>query len=246
MPDYRLKYDFHTHTVFSHGKGTIEQNVMRAREIGLAAIAISDHGPGHMTYGIKRSDIGKMREEISRLNEKYDDIEIYLSVEANIISVGNCLDITPDECELFDFIIAGYHYGIPNGYSVRNFINEKFFFAPSAIVNRLKNQNTDMCIRAIYENDISFVTHPGDKGPFDLDEIARACMQRGTLMEINTRHRHLTVQEIERVMEYDIKFIVNSDAHTVSAVGACDQAIDRALSAGLDMARIVNVERIDS
>ena len=62
MPDYRLKYDFHTHTVFSHGKGTIEQNVMRAREIGLAAIAISDHGPGHMTYGIKRSDIGKMRE----------------------------------------------------------------------------------------------------------------------------------------------------------------------------------------
>ena len=42
MPDYRLKYDFHTHTVFSHGKGTIEQNVMRAREIGLAAIAISD------------------------------------------------------------------------------------------------------------------------------------------------------------------------------------------------------------
>ena len=41
MPDYRLKYDFHTHTIFSHGKGTIEQNVMRAREIGLAAIAIS-------------------------------------------------------------------------------------------------------------------------------------------------------------------------------------------------------------
>ena len=59
MPDYRLKYDFHTHTIFSHGKGTIEQNVMRAREIGLAAIAISDHVPGHMTYGIKRSDIGE-------------------------------------------------------------------------------------------------------------------------------------------------------------------------------------------
>ena len=65
-------------------------------------------------------------------------------------------------------------------------------------------------------------------------------------MEINARHKHLTVQEIERVMEYDIKFIVNSDAHTVSVVGACDQAIDRALSAGLDMAKIVNVERIDS
>ena len=41
----RLKFDWHTHTVYSHGKGTIEDNVKVAIEKNLTSIAITDHGP---------------------------------------------------------------------------------------------------------------------------------------------------------------------------------------------------------
>ena len=75
---YRLKYDWHTHTVYSHGKGTIEENVIEARRKGLESIAITDHGPGHFGYGFRRKDVPKMRAEIDALNEKYDDIKIYI------------------------------------------------------------------------------------------------------------------------------------------------------------------------
>ena len=49
---YRMTFDFHTHTTYSHGKGSIEDNVKEAIKKGLKAIAITDHGPGHLTYGL--------------------------------------------------------------------------------------------------------------------------------------------------------------------------------------------------
>ena len=35
---YKILYDYHTHTVFSHGKGSIEDNVLSARKLGLKEI----------------------------------------------------------------------------------------------------------------------------------------------------------------------------------------------------------------
>ena len=65
----KMIFDYHTHTVFSHGKGSIEDNVKAAVEKGIKSIAITDHGPGHLTYGIKREAVKEMREEINRLKE---------------------------------------------------------------------------------------------------------------------------------------------------------------------------------
>ena len=49
-----LTGDYHTHTVFSHGKGTILENANEAKKIGLKEIAITDHGYGHHAFGIKQ------------------------------------------------------------------------------------------------------------------------------------------------------------------------------------------------
>ena len=55
ISQYRMIYDHHTHTVYSHGKGSIEDNVKVALSKGLKSVAITDHGPGHLTYGLKMS-----------------------------------------------------------------------------------------------------------------------------------------------------------------------------------------------
>ena len=62
---YKLTGDYHTHTVFSHGKGTIRENVLHARQLGLKAIAITDHGPGHNEHGMKRESVPEMRRIIT-------------------------------------------------------------------------------------------------------------------------------------------------------------------------------------
>ena len=40
--------DYHTHTKYSHGKGTIEENVLEAISKGIKTIGISDHGYKHL------------------------------------------------------------------------------------------------------------------------------------------------------------------------------------------------------
>lgn len=238
---FQLGYDLHTHTTYSHGKGSIEDNVRAAMERGLSHIAITDHGPGHLFYGMKRSDVAQMRKEIDTLNVKYPKIMIQLSVEANIVNHGNHLDIRPDEFELYDFVIAGYHYGIPRGYCVSNWLWNKGLKLGE---RRLMNKNTDMVIKALYENDIAILTHPGDKGPFEIRPIAEACADTNTLMEISTWHDHLTVEELKIAMETDAQFIISSDAHTPQRIGDFEGGLERAVEAGLDLSRIVNLREI--
>lgn len=238
--DYFIKYDYHTHTVYSHGKGGIEDNVRAAVHKGLSGIAITDHGPGHLLYGVDREKIPEMRAEIERLREKYKDIDIYLSVEANMMDTGNCLDIGKDEIGGYDFIIAGYHYGVRGGFCVRNFVHAHCpFVLPGH--ERLKHKNTDIAVKAIFENPIKIMTHPGDKGPFDITEIAKACAERGTLLEINDGHEHLTLEGIKQAAATEVGFIICSDAHTPDKVGSFEKGLKRALSVGLDPERIVNI-----
>lgn len=236
--NYRMIFDYHTHTVFSHGKGTIGDNVKEGLKKGLEGIAITDHGPGHLFYGVKRRDFPVMRKETDRLKKVYPGIKIYLGIEANIVSKGNCLDITKEELKYFDFILGGYHYGTLFGNSIGNWLDARGagFYGDELLI-----RNTDMVLKCLYENDLKILTHPGEKGRFDMGAIARACADTGTLMEISALHEHLTVDEIRIAAKTDAKFVISSDAHTPDKVGSFREGVRKALEAGLDMERVVNV-----
>ncbi len=240
--------DWHTHTIYSHGKGTIRENVETARKKGLKEIAISDHGPKHLTYGIKKSEIVNMRKDIDEVLKEFDDIKVYLSVEANILNCDNFLDVEPEDIKKFDFIIAGYHYGIFNGYCTENYLwNIGRILRKNSFIekdSKLVVKNTDMVVKSIYTNNIKILTHPGDKAPFDILEIAKACEDRGTYMEINTRHSHMTVDEIKIAKKTDVKFVISSDAHSPKRIADFKVGIDRAMESGLDLSRIVNIEKV--
>ena len=79
---YKMTFDYHTHSTYSDGKGTMEESVKTAISKGLKGLAITDHGPGHLFYGVKRKEIPQMKEEIQRLREAYPQIDIYFGVEA--------------------------------------------------------------------------------------------------------------------------------------------------------------------
>lgn len=103
--------DYHTHTIYSHGKGTIEDNVKVAISKNIKKIGISDHGYKHMTYGVKYDKIATMREEIDKLNEKYKEIEILLGMECNILDNKGNIDMDDNISNMLDYVMAGYHFG---------------------------------------------------------------------------------------------------------------------------------------
>lgn len=247
IKSYRMIYDHHTHTTYSHGKGSIEDNVRAAAAKGLRSIAITDHGPGHMTYGLDRSRLPEMRAQIQRLRGIYTELEILLGVEANTVRKEPYLDVTAAERPEYDILLAGYHYGIRNAGMLANYVYKHagMFRSESS---SLRVANTAMILDALYFNEeagnhIDILTHPGDKGPFDIEDITKACADTGTLIEINDKHEHLTVEEIRIAASYDVRFVIGSDAHIPEKVGSFEGPLRRALEAGLEPERIVNIEK---
>jgi len=236
--DYKLKFDLHTHTVHSHGKGNIIDNVKVAHEKGLNMIGIADHGPGHKFFGMDMNDIPVMRKEIEEAKALYPDLDIQLSVEANIINPSGIIDVSKEEQTLFDYVIAGYHYGIFGDNPMKSI---KVILSGYTKLFSHVTYNTDIIVKALYENNIKLLTHPGDKAKFDIGEIAKACEDTNTWMEINDHHNGLSVEGIKTAAKYNVQFVISSDAHLPKNVGNCDNAVKRAITAGLPLERIINL-----
>jgi len=231
--------DYHTHTKYSHGKGTIEDNVLEAISKGIKTIGISDHGYKHLAYGIKLNDIYKMREEIDKLNDKYSNIEILLGMECNILDGHGNIDIHDKIVENCDYIMAGYHFA-STPTSLRSMLNHCNNYM---IKNeKSKEYNTNALINAMKNNDIFIITHPGDKGDVYIEEVAKVAKITNTRLEINSSHGFLNTNQLMKIKNIENKFVIGSDAHIPENVGNFDLAMKIIKEANLDLSLIENIK----
>lgn len=236
----RIFKDIHTHTIYSDGKSKMEENVISAINKGLKTIGISDHGYMHLGFGVKYEDYPKMREEIDMLKEKYKEIEILFGVECNILDNTGRIDLDDYIRKYVDYVIAGYHFG-STPTRMRGVKNHVFNYIKP--FKRFEIEyNTDAIVNTIKNNDVDIIAHPGDKGAVDIERIAEVAEKKGTILEINERHRNLTYEQLLVTKNYDIKYIISSDAHLASKVGVVDDAISRAIRSGIDLTKIINLE----
>ena len=240
--DYRLLWDIHTHTVYSHGTGTIEDNVKAAAANGLRAVGIADHGVGHAFFGMKDEKVPEMRREIERLRRAYPEMAILLGTEANIIDRDGAIDLP--SADPLDYIVAGYHFGAFGKEPARAFalgLVNRLIPAHGTGWERVRKANTMRVLAALYANRIRVLSHPGAKAPVDLMEVGAACRERGTLMELNAKHMSLNAAEIRKLKELGVTFCIGSDAHTPGDVGRLEGPLQVAADAGLRPEEIVNV-----
>lgn len=214
--------DYHTHTVYSHGKGSIEDNVVKAIEAGLKEIAITDHGFRHITYNVNRNAYPKMQEEVQALRKKYPQINVYLGLETNLVSRKGTTDIFQSDVPMLDLIVCGYHKLVKSD----NLADYWKMFLPNFVSSitkapsiRLKNRNTDAYIKAIERYDIDILSHLNNGISSHAVEVAKACAFYGTYVELNGKGNYLTDGEIENMIAEGVQFICDSDAHSPERVG---------------------------
>lgn len=243
----KLKADYHIHSTYSknnHGKSTIEEIVQRAIDVGLKEIAVTDHGPGHLFFGIRKKDISKAKNEIIELRKKYPQIKILFGVEANILSYEGDIDLNDELNELCDIILCGYHLGV----KYKSFSDFWNFYVLNFLAKFSKNlhekqkvKNTEAVVNALNRNKIDILTHPGDKISVDIDKVAYAAEQNNTKLEISNHHDHLNSEEIKTAAKYDVRFLINSDSHIKENIGKFEKALKEATDAELDLNRIINL-----
>ncbi|OPJ54981.1 PHP domain-containing protein [Alkalithermobacter paradoxus] len=232
--------DYHTHTTYSHGKGSIEDNVKAAISKGLKTIGISDHGYKHLGFGVKYKDIPKMRKEIDELRKKYPQIEILMGIEANILDDEGNIDVDKETLKYFDYIMAGYHFGSMPTRLIKGSIYHILNFMGPLKKGAIK-YNTRAVVNAMKKHNIFIITHPGAKAMIDLKEVARVAKETDTALEINSHHGHLTVDELMLVKDTGVKFAIGSDAHAPEDVGKFTSAIERAREAKVNEEQIINI-----
>ena len=133
--------DYHTHTIYSrrpyifwhHAKGTIEQNILAAKEMGLKEIAITDHGFNHKYFGCSRKNLKTTKEEILRLSQKHN-IKVYFGVESNFISQDGTIDVIDSDREYLDIILCGFHRSASAKTFKDLFKFTKFHFNPPQLI----------------------------------------------------------------------------------------------------------------
>ncbi|ACB85592.1 PHP domain-containing protein [Natranaerobius thermophilus] len=251
--------DYHIHTKYSHGKGTIKENVLAAREKGLKELGINDHGPASLGFGIDgENDLYYMKREINGLNKVFNDISIYLGLEANVIAEDGTLDINDKMLSYLDYLSVGLHLMIRpktikdfNGIIVRNWFNKLSRLGGisdnwSFLHNYRKDirkKNTDMLCRALDNYPIFMITHPGIHLDIDTDILAKYCGEKGVYLEINCAHLDKIksyVWEASKASPH-VKFILNSDAHVPNRVGELTAGANLCQELGLGKERVVNI-----
>lgn len=240
-----LTGDYHTHTVYSHGKGSVFDNARRAKEIGLGEIAISDHGFAQMAFGLRRRQLPQLIEDC-RAAGRETGIPVYVGIEANICGESGKTDLGEQDYDNFDVFLAGMHRFVRferwrDAWNLlaKNYADCALRLRPGASLIR---SNTGAYIRCIQKNPLDAVTHLNFLCFCDVAEVAKAARDYGTYIELNSKKVHLTDEELARVADTGVRFIVGSDAHSPDRIGDTKLVDEQLARIGFPRERIDNID----
>ena len=200
-----IKGDLHMHSTWSDGAHSIEEMAEACRARGYQYMAITDHSQYlKVANGLTPERLLKQREEIKKLNEKYDDFLILSGVEMDILPDGT-LDYDDELLGEMDFVIASIH--------------SAFSQPRETIMERLKT--------ALKNAHVDLIAHPtgrkiGQREGYDvdIDLLIQLAKETNTALELNANPNRLDLnaEYLRKAQEAGVKILINTDAHKVDTL----------------------------
>jgi len=196
-----IRGDLQMHTTASDGKNSILEMAQKAKEMGYAYVAITDHSKAvRVAGGMDEKQLAKHLKEIEKANRQISGFRILKGVEVDILPDGT-LDLKDDilrECEV---VLASVH--------------SRF--------NMEAEEMTRRVIRAVQNPNVKILAHPTgrlilEREPFkiNLREVVQAAVDHGVILEINAYPDRLDLKDVDARMARDLgaKLAINTDAHS--------------------------------
>ncbi len=206
----KILTDLHSHTIASvHAYSTVKELVETAKEKGLQAIAITDHG-------MEMVD-APMEWHFSNLKsvpKVIDGVRVLRGCEANILDKSGRIDFTEFTLKKLDIVIASIH--------------RPCYYSPSG------GDHTSAYMGALENPYIDILGHSGNPNYlYDIDTVVKRAGELGKLIEINNHTFEVRRANIERCTmiakackKYGTGIVVNSDAHICYELGDYPYAIE--------------------
>lgn len=198
-----IKGDLHIHTDWSDGHNSIEEMALAAKKLGYQYIAITDHSGGRgITHGLDIERLRQQIEEIKKVNEHLDGIQVFSGIEVDIRADGS-LDLPHAILAELDIVIAAVH----------------------SAMNQNEGKMTRRVLSAVDNPDGDIIAHPTcrllvarEPVAIDLEAVLRASAKNNKIMEINAMPDRLDLNDVHasRARELGVKLAIGTDAHYVS------------------------------
>ena len=198
-----IKGDLHIHTDWSDGHNSIEEMALAAKKLGYQYIAITDHSGGRgITHGLDIERLRKQIEEIKKVNEHRDGIQVFSGIEVDIRADGS-LDLPHTILAELDIVIAAVH----------------------SAMNQNEEKMTRRVLSAVDNPDVDIIAHPTcrllparEPVAIDLEAVLRTAAKNNKIMEINAMPDRLDLNDVHasRARELGVKLAIGTDAHDVS------------------------------
>ena len=214
--------DYHIHTCASDGRGTVHDKARRAAQLGLAEIAVADHGCGSLIFHQTERKAKAQRHEIDSVSGEYG-VKVYASIEASIVNDGGELDVPDSVISRCDMLHVGFHRFLQPRYLAAEprylFVNG--WGSESARESgEAKAYNTRAWLAAIERYPVDVLCHLCHRAIVDVGAVCRAAAEKGVYVELNEKHIDALEKYAEEAVASGVKFILGSDAHSTSKVGA--------------------------
>ena len=204
----KINTDLHCHTIASvHAYSTVKELADTAREKGLEAIAVTDHG-----MEMKDAPMDWHFSNLKAIPDYINGVRMLRGCEANILDKSGRIDFDEWLLKKLDIVIASIHspcyYSLPGGDHT------------SAYLGVLENKYVDI------------LGHSGSPFyPYDIETVVRRAKELGKLIEINAHSFEVRKENIERCgeiakacMKIGTGIVVDSDAHICYEVGELSPA----------------------
>jgi len=222
-----IKGDFHVHSDWSDGAGSIEEMASTCARLGYKYVFITDHSKSlKVARGLSEADVDRKIDYIRRLNKKMRGIRILAGTEVDIMQDGS-LDYGPKTLKKFDLVVAAVHSGF----------------------RQSKAKLTERIIRAMESGKVNIVAHPtgrlmGSRDAYDLDfkEIFRVAKKTNTCLEISAFYERLDLDDVNArsAKEFGVKLAIGTDSHMPEQLNSMRFGVSVARRAWLGREDILN------
>jgi DNA polymerase (family 10) len=230
-----LRGDLHTHTNLTDGVASLEEMVAAAAGRGYEYYAVTDHAPELVMQRMTLEKALEQRARLRELQRDYPGMRLLHGTELNIAPDGS-VD-WPDE------VLAGFDVCAASVHSHFRLSTE---------------EQTRRVIRACENPYVHVIGHLtgrriGRRDPIDLDfdAVFAAAARTGTALEINGGPQRLDLRDdhIRWAQRHGVRFVIDSDAHSVPQLGYVRYATLTARRGWLTAEQVVNTwpyERVEA
>lgn len=217
--------DIHMHTTYSDGANSIREMVEANIAKGYKFMVITDHSQSlKVANGLQVERLLRQNEEIKKLNEEYDEIDIYSGTEMDILPDGS-LDYDNEVLAQLDYVIAAIH--------------QSFNQSEDEIMKRLEVACKNPYVRHIAHPTGRIIgRRPGYKP--NIEKLMKLAEETNTILEINANPKRLDLNA-ETVRKYpNVKLTINTDAHHTNHLEFMKYGVATAQKGFVAKDRVVN------